>query len=49
MARPLPQRRLHQHFPDHVALHIGQPALHAVVLKCKLLVVEAKEVQYGRV
>ena len=38
--------RLRQHLPDHLAMHIGQAALGAVVVECELLVVQPQEVQH---
>lgn len=39
---------LHQYLLDHMAVHIGQAALDAVVIKAQLLMIEAEQVQRGR-
>ena len=38
-----------QNLLDHLAMHIGKAALDAVVIKAQALVVQAQQVQNGRV
>tara|TARA_A100001037_G_scaffold238378_1_gene217801 strand:+ start:383 stop:613 length:231 start_codon:yes stop_codon:yes gene_type:complete len=42
-------KALSQHFLNHVAVHIGEAALDAVVVKGQLFVVEAQEMEHGGV
>ena len=38
---------LRQNFPDHVPVHIGQPAVDAVVTVCQFLMIDPHEMENG--